>query len=147
MAHRPTTRSLSVSLNASAPLAKASSSSCLDIALGLDMVGDEPSLHELLDLAEKSLARDIPAIAAHLAAGDAKAANQLLHSTKGFVPIFCSAALVQQVTRVELLSKSANAAEIASAYAELAPALSQLLDEIRQFLKTVSPRSGDDEAT
>jgi HPt (histidine-containing phosphotransfer) domain-containing protein len=106
----------------------------LDLALGLDMVGDAQSLRELLELADQSLQRDVPAITQWLLQGDARAANQLLHSIKGFVPIFCTPALVQHVTRVELLSKTASAEQVQPAYAELAPALSQLCAEVRRYL-------------
>ena len=94
------------------------------------MLGDEESLAELLELALQGLERDIPAIAQHLAQDDAKAANQLLHAIKGFAPIFCSAELAQQITVVEALSKTASAAEVTPLYAQLAPGLSQLRDEI-----------------
>ena len=114
--------------NASPPAA------CLDIALGLDMVGDEQSLQELLDMAEQALTRDIRAVAEHLEQGNAKGANGLLHAIKGFAPIFCAEHLVRQITGVELLSKTAAAQEIAVHYAELAPALAQLRDEICVYL-------------
>jgi HPt (histidine-containing phosphotransfer) domain-containing protein len=102
----------------------------LDVALGLEMLGDEESLAELLELALQGLERDIPAVAQHLSQGDAKGANQLLHAIKGFAPIFCCPELVQQITAVEALSKTASAAEITPLYAQLAPGLSQLRDEI-----------------
>ena len=107
---------------------------CLDIPLGLEMVGDEQSLMELLDMAEEGLTRDIPAIALHLEQGRAKDANALLHAIKGFAPIFCCEPLVQQIGSVELLSKTAPAQEIAPRYAQLAPALAQLRDEICAYL-------------
>ncbi len=106
--------------------------------MGLDMVGDADALRELLDLAAQGLDRDIPGIAQCLQQGDARGANQLLHAIKGFVPIFCAAPVVQHVTRVELLSKTADADEVAAAYADLAPVLSQLLREIRSHLETTA---------
>ena len=136
MAASLTTPSISVIPKSSDSHTVAPLSTCLDIAQGLDMVGDADALRELLDLAEKGLEHDLPAIARFLEQGDARGANQLLHSIKGFVPIFCTATLVQHVTQVELLSKSASAVEIAPVYAELAPALTQLHEDIRRYLET-----------
>jgi HPt (histidine-containing phosphotransfer) domain-containing protein len=107
---------------------------CLDLGLGLDMVGDAESLEEVLALAEQSLTRDLPAIAQLLAQGDAGGASRLLHSLKGFMPIFCAEALVQHVGRVEHFSKTASAAELQLAYAVLEPALHQLCGELRRHL-------------
>ena len=115
---------------------------CLDIALGLDMVGDEQSLQELLDMAEQGLTRDIPAIALHLQQDNAKGANALLHAIKGFAPIFCTAHVVQLIGSVELLSKTAAAREIAPHYAQLAPVLTQLRDEICVYLGRTPTEGG-----
>lgn len=107
-----------------------STMTCLDMALGMDMVGDEQALGEILDLARTSLKRDLPAIDACLAAGDARGANQMLHAIKGFAPIFCVQALVDEVTQVETLGKTANAQQLTDAYTHLAPKLHRLLDEL-----------------
>jgi HPt (histidine-containing phosphotransfer) domain-containing protein len=117
---------------------------CLDLDLGLDMVGDAQALDEVLALAEQSLTHDLPAIAQLLGQGDAGAASRVLHSIKGFVPIFCVQTLVQHVTRVELLSKTASAAELQPAYAELEPVLRQLCEELRRHLKIDPPVSVSD---
>jgi HPt (histidine-containing phosphotransfer) domain-containing protein len=117
---------------------------CLDLGLGLDMVGDAESLDELLALAEQSLTRDLPAIARLLAQGDSAGASRLLHSFKGFMPIFCVETLVQHVGRVELLSKTASATELQPAYALLEPALQQLCGELRRHLADNSCLGNDD---
>ena len=105
----------------------------LDPVLGLEMVGDEDSLIDILNLADEGLTRDLPAIEQCLASGDARRADEMLHAIKGFVPIFCVESLVEHVTRVELLGKTASAQELAPAYAPLAPQLHQLRDEIRRY--------------
>lgn len=102
----------------------------LDTSLGMELVGDELALGELLDLAEQSLARDLPAIDQCLNQGDVRSANAMLHAIKGFIPIFCTLELADAVTQVEGLGKTANATELATAYADLAPRLHQLLAEI-----------------
>jgi HPt (histidine-containing phosphotransfer) domain-containing protein len=112
---------------------------CLDLGLGLDMVGDAESLDEVLSLAEQSLSRDLPAIAQLLAQGDSAGASRLLHAFKGFMPIFCVETLVQHVGRVELLSKTASAAELRPAYAALEPSLRQLCSELQRHLNDNPP--------
>jgi HPt (histidine-containing phosphotransfer) domain-containing protein len=119
------------------PIAPASA--CLDLAVGLDMVGDAESLDEVLTLAEQSLSRDLPAIAQLLAQGDSSGASRLLHAFKGFMPIFCVESLVQHVGRVERLSKTASAAELQPAYAALEPALRQLCGELQRHLNRNAP--------
>jgi hypothetical protein len=54
----------------------------------------------------------------------------MLHTLKGFIPIFCCDALCDQVAAVEFLSKTADAREVAAAYASLSPKLKQLKVEI-----------------
>ena len=105
----------------------------LDPVLGLEMVGDEASLIDILSLAEESLTRDLPAIDQSLNQGDARRADEMLHAIKGFVPIFSVPSLFEHVTEVELLGKTASAPELAAAYAPLAPKLKQLRDEILSY--------------
>jgi len=123
-------------LPAPAPATTRFEPTCLDVALGVDMAGDAAALRDLLELAEHSLQRDLPQIAQLLAQGDARGANQLLHSIKGFVPIFATEALVQEVSRVEALGKTASANELQVAYAPLASHMHQLLAEISRYLAT-----------
>ena len=102
----------------------------LDVDRALEQVGEVEALHEMLDMLQSSLDRDLPQINALLAQGDAKGANRLLHALKGFIPIFCVDALCDHVTAVELISKTGTAAEIAVAYVPLEPKLRQLQTEI-----------------
>jgi HPt (histidine-containing phosphotransfer) domain-containing protein len=88
----------------------------------------------MLDMLQASLDRDVPLIAQLLAQQDVGAANRLLHSLKGFIPIFCVDALCDHVAQVEQMSKTLGSAEVGSAYALLAPKLQQLQAEIDQYL-------------
>lgn len=100
----------------------------------LEKIGDLPALQDLLGMLQISLTRDIPKIDALLAQNDVYTANRMLHSLKGFIPIFCTEALCNEVAAVELLSRLAGADEVAVAYAELSPKLKQLQSEVAVHL-------------
>lgn len=106
----------------------------LDTERALDQIGDSTALHEMLDMLQATLDRDITLIAQHLADKNVGPANRLLHSLKGFIPIFCVDALCDHVAHVELLSKTGNAEQVAIAYAGLRPKLEQLQTEIDAHL-------------
>ena len=107
----------------------------LDIERGVGLMGSEDSLRKILETVDISLTASIPDIWQALETGDVKAANRLLHGIKGYVPIFCSDALVEQVTQVELQSKTAAAAFSKPLFDELVPKLEDLLLEIRTYIE------------
>jgi phosphoglycerate kinase len=107
----------------------------LDIARGVGMMGSEASLRKILKTVIDSMAGNLPEIQAALNAGDVVTANRLLHAIKGYVPIFATDALVDQVTHIELVSKTEPVAVVAPLYADLAPRLDGLLGEIGSFLE------------
>src|SRR5438105_1549427 len=102
----------------------------LDIARALDQVGDEQALRGMMPMLQELLERDLPQIDRLLADGDVRAANPLLHSLKGCLPIFCTQTLCEHLARVEQLSKAGGAAEVRAAYSELSPKLHALLQEV-----------------
>lgn len=106
----------------------------LDVERALAQIGEVSALHEMLGMLQTSLDRDIPQVAQFLVAQDVGAANRLLHSLKGFLPIFCVDALCDHVEQVEMMSKTQGSAEVGQAYALLAPKLQQLQSEIAQYL-------------
>lgn len=106
----------------------------LDVERALAQIGEVSALHEMLDMLQASLDRDVPLIAQLLAEQDVGAANRLLHSLKGFIPIFCVDALCDHVSQVEMMSKTQGSAEVGQAYALLAPKLQQLQTEIDHYL-------------
>ena len=106
----------------------------LDIALALEQIGDASAMQGMLSMLEESLARDVPRIAELLAEGDVRGANRLLHSLKGFIPIFCVEVLCKHVAQVEEQSKTADAASVAVAYAALQPDLEELQSEVVTYL-------------
>lgn len=106
----------------------------LDLDGALEKMGDLPALTDLLGMLQVSLTRDIPRIEQLLAQENVLLANRMLHALKGFIPIFCSDALCAEVAAVELLSKTASAAEMATAYASLSSKLRLLQQDVEQSL-------------
>jgi len=106
----------------------------LDTDMAASQIGDLQSMQGMLAMLEESLARDIPMIARLIKARDIVGANRLLHSIKGFIPIFCGPAMCELVSQVELLSKDRDSTAISAAYAELQPELQQLLAEVSAYL-------------
>jgi len=117
-----------------APAAAPVAASDFDAQRGVDMMGSEDTLRKILQSVVDSLSANLPAINAALASGDVATANGLLHGIKGYVPIFCSDALIEQVTHTESVSKKGSAAEVAPLYAQLAPKLEALLIEVKIYI-------------
>jgi HPt (histidine-containing phosphotransfer) domain-containing protein len=107
----------------------------LDLDSAISQVGDLPSVLGILVMVEETLQRDIPRIADLLADGKVPEAGRLLHSLKGFVPIFCRAALCVHVTKVEALSKHGSSADVGPAFDALKPELELLLSEVSACLR------------
>jgi HPt (histidine-containing phosphotransfer) domain-containing protein len=106
----------------------------LDTALALSQIGDVDAMNGMLLLLDEALARDVTEISALLLRDDVVNANRLLHSLKGFLPIFCLQALCDQVVEVEALSKNTDAPTLATAYAALRPQLESLRLEVQAYL-------------
>lgn len=105
----------------------------LDPARGTDMMGSEASLLKILKTVETSLVSSLPEIEQALAQDDVKTVNRLLHSIKGYAPIFCTEALAAHVAQVEGVSKTETAAALRPLVAALLPQLALLLTEIRAY--------------
>jgi HPt (histidine-containing phosphotransfer) domain-containing protein len=106
----------------------------LDVARGVGMMGSEAALRKILVTVLASMAADLPKIEASLQNGDVSTANRLLHALKGYMPILAVDTLVDHVTAVEKLSKTAAADEVKLQYQTLGPELKGLLAEIEVFL-------------
>jgi len=106
----------------------------LDVARGAGMMGSEAALCNILATVLNSLSTDVLTIDAALQAGDVLTANRLLHAIKGYIPIFGSDALIEQVVGVEKLSKTEPVEVVQVSYLQLGPELHSLLAEIRIFL-------------
>lgn len=111
-----------------------SSEKLLNIDRGLAVMGSDAVLRKILESVHVSLTPYIPEIWQALADADVKTVHRLLHDIKGYAPIFCSDALVEQIMQVEGLSRTETAAAVHPFFAELAPRLKGLLAEIRVYL-------------
>jgi HPt (histidine-containing phosphotransfer) domain-containing protein len=105
----------------------------LDIARGVDLMGSEEALADILDTVITSLMDAVPDIRNALKADDVPLANGLLHGIKGYSPIFCTDALTAQIAQVELISKTGSRAAVQPLFAKLAPRLEALLVEIQTY--------------
>ena len=108
---------------------------CLNLPGALEFLGDAQGVRDLLPALCAALSKDVPEIAHLLSQGNATDAAARLHSLKGFVPVFAFADLVQEVTRVERLSRGGAGDEVKAAYAALAPALQRLGAEAAHYLE------------
>ncbi len=100
----------------------------------LEKIGDLPALQDLLGMLQISLSRDIPKIEEFLAQDNVYLVKRMLHELKGFIPIFCTEALYNEVAALELLSRLAGSPELTIAYAELSPKLKQLRLEVSEHI-------------
>ena len=110
----------------------------LDTDLALSQIGDVEAMNSMLAMLQDTLEKDLPQIDDFLRAGDVANANRLLHSLKGFVPIFSGPDLCAHVVLVEGMSKDMLSKTAAPAYLVLKPQLEQLLAEVRAHLFTVT---------
>lgn len=107
----------------------------LDAQRALEMIGDEPSVRDILQMAEQGLRQGILQIGQLLQAGEVAEVRQVLHTIKGSLPIFCADSLVEQVLAVEKLCQTAGAPEVISAFAGVEGKLVRLADEIQVYLE------------
>lgn len=108
----------------------------LDVQRALEMLGDEPSVQEILRMAEQGLRRDIPHLEQLLRTGEVAEMRQVLHTIKGSLPIYCADPLIEQVRAVEQLCKTAGAPEVAAVFGALEKELTRLAGEIQVHLET-----------
>lgn len=112
----------------------AASPTCLSIERAMEFIGDSEGVQTLLTTLEQTLAQDLPQIQTLLDEGDLPGMNRLLHQFKGFAPVFCTPALVDEIVQVENLSKQTDLQAVRQAYAPLAPRLRLLLQEVQAHL-------------
>jgi HPt (histidine-containing phosphotransfer) domain-containing protein len=108
--------------------------SYLSIERAMEFIGDAQGVESLLKTLHQTLGDDLPRIQALMDSDDMHGANKLLHQLKGFTPVFCVDALVEDVVRVEHLSKHADSTDIRLAYKQLAPQLEKLRTEVATHL-------------
>ncbi|MCX7265568.1 MAG: Hpt domain-containing protein [Limnohabitans sp.] len=110
----------------------------LSPARALDYLGDAQGVRSLMQTLHSTLTQELPQLARWVQEKDTSAVRQCLHQIKGFAPVFGAESLVQNIMRVEALSKATlgdqDFAPLAQAYQELAPHLQQWQDEAKAYL-------------
>lgn len=109
----------------------------LDTSLAFEQVGDEDAMNGMLEMLKESLTESIPQISQLLDEGQIELANRLLHSIKGFIPIFCRSELCQHVVEVELMSKNSQSTTVKESYSALRPQLECLLTDVTAYLSSL----------
>jgi hypothetical protein len=107
----------------------------LDVEWALSQIGDTETMDSMLLMLQESLTRDLPLVSDLLESSDVAAANRVLHSLKGFIPIFCQEPLCARVVLVEGMSKNSQSTEVGPAYRTLKPELEMLLAEVSTYLQ------------
>ena len=105
----------------------------LDVELAIRQTGGAQAMQGMLPILEESLARDIPRISELLAQSDVEGASRVLHSLKGFIPIFCGETLSTLVAQVHELSKTGSVQDVTAAYAPLRADLASLLADVVNY--------------
>lgn len=116
----------------------------LSVERAMEFIGDANGVLALLNTLHETLGQDLPLIQTLLEKGDMDGVNRLLHQLKGFTPVFCVDRLVEDVVRVEHLSKHAEPTDVRMAYSRLAPQLEQLRTEVATHLSLHPLVSRDD---
>jgi hypothetical protein len=106
----------------------------LSIDRAMDFIGDHAEMLVMLRLFEQALISELPLVRERLLADDVAGAQKLLHPLKGFVPVFCSDEVVDQVATVEALSKESAPATVLVAFDAVQPNLHLVLAEVRHYL-------------
>jgi HPt (histidine-containing phosphotransfer) domain-containing protein len=106
----------------------------LSIERAMEFIGDANGVLSLLKTLQQTLSDDLPRLQELLDQGEVYAANRILHQLKGFTPVFCVDSLVELVVKVEGMSKHAEPSELRTAYAQLAPQMQALRQEVIDHL-------------
>lgn len=101
----------------------------------LEFLGDTQAVCDLLGALAQSLEKDIANLEQLLAQGDLLAAAGVLHSLKGFLPVFCHAAFNAQLARVEKKIRLHDSPLLRDEARALLPTLHQLQAEARAYLQ------------
>ena len=105
----------------------------LNLESALEYLGDGQGVRDMLPLLTKALERDVPEVAQLLSKGEIAEAAAVLHSLKGFLPIFCYPSLVEDLVRMEKSCKSGSNPDLLSDYDALTWQLQGLGREVSHF--------------
>ena len=78
----------------------------LDIERAMGFMGDAQGVRDMLSVLCATLKTDLPKMQERLRANDLPALQKNLHSLKGFIPIFSSQALADQLIALERMARA-----------------------------------------
>jgi len=107
----------------------------LNLAGAMAFLGDAQAVGDLLAPLVRSLDTDLPQIEHLLDGGDLATVARMLHSMKGFVPVFCFDALAQELVRVEKAARAIDSLAVRADVAALLPRLRRLAGEAQDYLR------------
>ncbi len=107
----------------------------LNLQGALEFLGDTQAVCDLLGPLAQSLEKDIADLEQLLAQSDLLAAAGVLHSLKGFLPVFCYAAFSEQLAGVEKKIRLQDSPALRDEARALLPTLHQLQAEARAYLQ------------
>ena len=107
----------------------------LNLAGAAEFLGDAQAVSDLLQPLVTSLHKDIGEIEQALGQSDMPSVSRMLHSLKGFIPVFCYAEFADRLMDVERRSRSDTSAPMQAQVQALLQPLRQLLHESQRFLQ------------
>lgn len=107
----------------------------LNLAGATEFLGDAQAVSDLLQPLVTSLHKDIGDIEQALGQSDMPAVSRMLHSLKGFIPVFCHAEFADRLMDVEKRSRSDTSAPMQAQVQALLQPLRQLVQESQRFLQ------------
>jgi len=107
----------------------------LNLAGAMAFLGDAQAVRDLLAPLVRALDTDLPQIEHLLDGGDLATVARMLHSMKGFVPVFCFDALAQELVRVEKAARAIDTLAVRADVAALLPRLRRLAGEAQDYLR------------
>ena len=110
----------------------------LNLAGAMEFLGDAQAVRDLLAPLVRSLEADLPHIEQLLEGGDLATVARMLHSMKGFVPVFCFEPLAQELVRVEKAARALDTLAVRADVAALLPRLRRLAGEAQDYLRQSS---------
>ena len=110
----------------------------LNLAGAMEFLGDAQAVRDLLAPLVRALDADLPHIEQLLEGGDLATLARMLHSMKGFVPVFCFEPLAQELVRVEKAARALDTLAVRADVAALLPRLRRLAGEAQDYLRQSS---------
>lgn len=106
----------------------------LDIERAMGFMGDAQGVRDMLSVLCATLTADLPKLQERLRANDLPALQKNLHSLKGFIPIFSTQALADQLIALERMAKAPHPKDFQPQCEALWSAIADLSQEAENYL-------------